>query len=237
MKKIVFSRFFKVLGRFWWLIVLLAFICGASTYAIGKVFITPKYTADVTMYVWAGNRSDAASASENSASRSLTSTYIYILSSEKVLNQIKYNLSLPYTVGELSSMITANTVDDTEIIRVKVTSTNPEHAAAIANAVAEYGGPTIVDVTKAGSVSVIDYASVPSSPGSPDNTGNGVIGALAGALITAFCIVAIEAADTRLKSIDDLISYADLPVIAIIPKLDSKNRNKDKAQYYSSYGR
>lgn len=80
-------QLFKVLWRKALVIILSAAIFGAATFAVTLFLIKPKYEATASMYVnnssfSFGSTSFSISSSELTASTSLVSTYIFILSPE-----------------------------------------------------------------------------------------------------------------------------------------------------------
>ena len=72
-----------------------------------------------------------------------------------------------------------------------------------------------------GSVSVIDEATTPTSPTSPNKTLNTIIGVVLGAILGVLIIFTIELFDTRIKSEDDLVTKFELPILGVIPDLES----------------
>ena len=72
-----------------------------------------------------------------------------------------------------------------------------------------------------GSVTIIDEASSPTTPTSPNKTLNSIIGVLLGIILGVLIIFVIEFFDIRIKTEDDLVSKFDLPILGVIPDLES----------------
>ncbi len=200
--------------------LLVAVISGCIT----EFFITPNYTASCTLYVYSNTDRVSTDSSigqgEITASQQLVNTYIVVLESDFVLEEVAQNLELNMTASQLRSMISCSQINETEIFEVTVTSASPALAADIANAIADVAPDAIVETIKAGGVSVIDYAKVPSSPSSPNFKLNIAIGALVGFVVTFLAFFIRELFDTTVTEEADLErEFEDIPLIGTIPRL------------------
>lgn len=128
-------------------------------------------------------------------------------------------MDLPYSNQTLRGMISANALNSTEILEVKVTSKDPEEAAEIANTLAKLAPPEIIRVVQAGGVELIDEAVVNVNPVAPNIQLNTVIGALLGAVLACLGILILAMLDTRIKSEEDLQRQYELPVLGVIPDI------------------
>lgn len=204
-------------------IILATIVCAIVSGCVTEFFITPKYTTSCSMYVV--NSADLISSSssinqnELAASQELAKTYIFVLTSDSLLEQVIEKLELNTTPARLRSMISCSQVDEIQIVRVTVTSTDPVLSANIANAIAEVAPTEAVEKIKAGGVSVIDYAKVPSAPSSPNLKKNVVIGAAFGFLVSFIGFFGYELFDTTITSEKDIEREFDVPLLGSIPKL------------------
>lgn len=205
-------------------IILGTLITAVLAGCITEFFITPTYTASCTLYVYSNTDRVSTDSSigqgELTASQQLVNTYIVVLESDFVLDEVAQNLELNMSASQLRSMVSCAQINETEIFSVTVTSTSPALAADIANAIADVAPDAIVETIKAGGVSVIDYAKVPSAPSSPNFRTNIVIGALVGFVVTFLVFFIRELFDTTVTEEADLKrEFEDIPVIGTIPRL------------------
>ncbi len=229
----------QILTAIWhraWIVVLAAIIGAGAGFSIAEFMITPKYTAQTLLYVnntsiSVGGTSFSISSGELTAAQKLVDTYIVILKSRAVLNEVIKKSSVDYTYQEMRDMISAADVDNTEIFRISVTSTNPEEAQHIANVIAELLPDKIAEIVDGSSVRIVDYAIVPPSKSSPSTLRFTAIGLLLGVFAVCAVIVVRELTDTQIRSEDYLIQTYNLPVLAVIPDLF----NTKKTGYYSKY--
>ena len=107
-------------------IILTTLVLAAASFGVSKFLMTPKYQASALMIVNTRQDTSATVTSDqiNSATK-LVSTYSIILKSDTVLNQVIQNLGLSLDYQHLAERVTVSAVDDTQVMKVTVTSDNP----------------------------------------------------------------------------------------------------------------
>ena len=204
-------------------IILGTLITAVLAGCITEFFISPKYSTSCTLYVYSNSdrvSTDSSIASgEITASQQLVNTYIVVLESDTVMDAVIKELGLNVTSSQLRSLVSCEQINETEIFRVTVTTQNAALSADIANAIADIAPDAIVDTIKAGGVSVIDYAKVPSSPFSPNFVRNVAIGAAVGLAVTFIAFFVYELFDTTITNEKDLEREFEVPVLGSIPRL------------------
>lgn len=208
--------------RFWIILLCAALVCGIVL-AYTAFFVPSMYTASVTIYVNnnSGNNSNAISSSDLAVALRLVATYVNIIESDTVLEDVIKETGLVLTPKQVRRMLSAAAVDETEMFRVQITSTNPQMSVDLANAIATVAPARIAEIIEGSSAKVIDYARLPSGRSSPSYTVNAFLGAVGGALLAVIGIVIWMATDTRVKREEDLIRIYAIPVLGKIPDLNS----------------
>lgn len=205
------------------LIMIVAFtvLCGASAYIITSLVIKPTYTATATMYVYSNSNrsSQEITSSEITASQALLNTYLVVLKSDTVLDEVAKTLNLDYSGNTIRGMMTASAIDSTEAFAVKITNRNPELAQLIVNTIIKVAPPQIVRVVKAGGVEVIDYAKLPIIPSAPNKAMISMIVALIGFLCGLGFVLLLIKLDTKVHDTDDLARAFEIPVLGAIPTM------------------
>jgi len=221
---------FKALLKRAWIIVLCAVILATSVCVYTMNFVTPKYEASVTMYVNnnTGKNSNNISSSDLAVALRLVSTYVNIIQSNKVLEKVIAETGMNLSVGQVRGMISAEVVDETEMFRVRVATSNPQVSADIANAIAAVAPNEISEIIEGSSAKVIDYARVPTSRSSPNYVSSAMLGAVAGAVLAAAVIVLCTVLDTRIKHEEDLKKICDVPVLGVIPDLSVDKKKQGR---------
>ncbi len=207
--------------RLKWIAIITAFAVIVSVF-VTLVLITPKYTTTTSLVATSFTDRNNTNVSYNDlmASNYLVSTYIEVLKSDAVLEEVAEELGKEYSSSKIRSMIKAEGVGDTQVIKVSVEHTDPQAAMNIANAIAEVAPDVIVEKAKAGAVEVIDYAKLPTSPSSPNLILNIIIGFMLGIILSYAGFFIYEALDTVIRDEDSLIKAFDIPLLGTVPPLD-----------------
>ena len=226
LKQLVLALWKKI-----WLIAIATLICGLVAFFVTKFAMTPMYSADVKIYVnnssiSLGSTSVSISSSELTTAQSLVSTYIVILQSRTMLDDVIAQAELPYTTTQLSKMITASAINSTEIFQITVINPDPNMAELIANTIADVLPDKIATVVDGSSVRIVDFAIEPVAPYSPSYTQNIVLGLLIGFILSCIFVVLVTIFDETINSEDILTQEFDIPILAIIPKV-TEDSNKD----------
>lgn len=220
-RELNFLQIFLILRKRIIIILISMLLCGALSYLFSFYFIAPKYTATASLYVFSNsNRSEnAITSSELTASQELVNTYIVVLKSDTVLNQVIEKLNLSMTPGEIRSMVDAGSIGGTEAFNISVTSNDPLLSQRIVNTIVQIAPVEIIRVVKAGGVEVIDYAKAPDKPVSPNIMLNTGIGVLAGFVLSFGVSLALVLLNTKFHSEEDLVQIFSIPVLGSVPTL------------------
>lgn len=219
--EITLQEIFSILWGRALLIILCTLLGGVLAFGVTAFMISPEYTAKVSMYVnnSEGKQDAYMNINDINASQKLVSTYVEILKSDTVLNKVIEVAELEYTATDIREMMSASSVNGTEIFEIKVISKDPEESALIANTIAEVGPEEIVRVVKAGSVELIDPAKVPTNPSAPNVMLNTIIGVMLGGVLSVLGVLVCAMLDTRIKTEEDLEKVYALPILGAIPCL------------------
>lgn len=210
-----------------WLIVAITAVSGIIFFVVNLFFVTPMYTSQALLYVsnMSERKSSVVTTSDVAVSRDLVDTFVVILNSRTVLDKVAEQSGLDYTSTQIKKMISAEAVSSTEVFRISVTHSDPTEAQIIADTILKVAPGEIKRVMNAGAVSIVDYATLPLSPSSPNIPKNTVLGAMLGAMLVVFVLLLIQVFDNRIKDEFTLMENFDLPIIGLIPsfKLAEKN--------------
>lgn len=219
-----------------WFIIATTVVLGAIALLYTMYFVTPLYQASIRLYV---NNSTESSTSvttaDMSASQSLVDTYITILESNSLLEDVIEKTGENYSIGAINSMMSAGAINGTEVFMVSITNPSPEEAAKIANAIADTAPGIITDIVEGSSVKIIDRATVPYWQISPNTTRNATMGALLGFVLSCLLFVLIFMFDTTIYTEDDIESFSNLPIMGIFSDFDQSISGKYR--YDSKGGR
>jgi capsular polysaccharide biosynthesis protein len=215
------SQIFGILKRKYLVILLVTILCAAAAFTLSKYIMTPKYTASASMYVFSDTSKTESiiTSNELTASQKLVNTYIVVLKSETVLDQVIVNLNINLTADDIRERMTAGAIDGTEAFTISIEDSDPKRAQQIVNAIADIAPQEIIRVVKAGGVEVIDYAKEPAEASSPNVMLYTLAGALIGLVVSFGVFMLAVIFDTKIHGEDDLLNNFKLPVLGVIPTL------------------
>lgn len=215
-------------------IILVGLIFGTAAFVGTKALVTPLYDSRALLYVNSSNLSLAGSkvsisTAELSAAKSLVDTYTVILKTRMTLEEVIERSGVNYTYEQLSGMVSAASVNGTEIFYINVTSPDPAEAELLANTIALVLPEKISSIVDGSSVRIVDYAVQAAHRSSPSYSKNAVIGAMLGMLLVAAIVIIADLMDEQIHDTDYLTkTYGDVPLLAVIPDLLAKGN----ASYY-----
>lgn len=239
MDELDIRQIFSYLKRHLWLIISIMLVALSLAVTITFFFITPKYDASASLYVFNdSNRTDSSiSTSDITTSQKLIATYSVIMQSDNVINKVIEETGLDYTSSEIRDMFTGTSVNNTEVMKVTIKCDDPIDAMIIANAFIDIAPAEIKRVIKAGSVEILDRAKVPSSPSSPSMVKNAAIGVFLGLLIAVAFVILFEVFNTKVRSDENLLRIVKIPVIGYIPSLQLYNKDDKEAKSHEKSGK
>ena len=202
-------------------IILTTLVLAAAGFGVSKFLMTPMYQASALMIVNTRQdiTSNVTSDQINSATK-LVSTYSIILKSDTVLNQVIQNLGLSLDYQHLAERVTVSAVDDTQVMKVTVTSDNPEWARQVCEQITQISPDVILEAVEAGSVKVISNASISPEPVSPNVSRNTARGAVAGLVISVGIVFLMVLLDNKINNEEDVSKYLELTVVGVIPEYE-----------------
>lgn len=223
MEEISLKELFFILRKWLWLIITLLIVSILVSGVISFFVIDKKYEAFTTLMV--GKPKDYVienkiEYNDIMLNQKLVSTYGELIKTRIVADKVINNLDLNMSYEEYKTRTSVNLVKDTEIIRIRVSDTDPILAANIANEIAEVFMETVTDIMMVENVQVIDTAQVPTDPVEPRPMMNMAISAVLGIMLGVFIAFLIEFLDSTIKTSDDVEKHLGVPVLGTIPKID-----------------
>lgn len=218
-----------------WLVMLAAVLCAVIAFLGTFYFITPQYQSAAMFYVnnsslSVGDASFSISTGDISASKSLVNTYIVILKTRETLNDVIDYAGVDRSSGELAGMIKAESVGETQIFRISVSSPDPVEAEKIADAIAYILPKRITSIVEGSSAKVVDAAVLPSGPSNPSYSRNTILGFVLGMILVVSVLVLRELFNVTIRTEEDIARISSHPVLAAVPDMDAPSKG---GRYYS----
>ncbi len=213
----------ELITLLWKNIILIGIVTMTISIAVGlfTIFvIDEKFSSDTTLRVTAAQSGDSINYNDLQTSQKLVKTYSIIAKSRTVLNQVIEDLGLNLTYQQLQDKIEVTSVQDTDIISIKVTLDNPDDAAMIANQVATVFMDEVENQVSIETLSILDEAIPIKQPVSPNVKLNVVIGFVLGLMLSVGFVLLREFLDRTIKDEDDVVKYLELPLLGSVPSIN-----------------
>ncbi|MBY6368106.1 Wzz/FepE/Etk N-terminal domain-containing protein [Rhodococcoides corynebacterioides] len=191
-----------------WMIILACVVAGIVAGAAYTSSLTYSYTAQSRMYVtMATGTSVADSYQGGMAAQQRITSYVDLVTSDRVMNDVITELSLDTTPEELASRTTATFAPATVIMTVDVSADTPDQARVINDLVVAKFRDLVgeLESTQAGAapaakVTVIDPATTPSASAGPAPTKNLAAGMIVGLLLGCGVAFLRDRLDKRIRT-------------------------------------
>lgn len=218
-----------------WVVAIAGVLAAAIAFSIAAFAITPTYSSSIMLYVnnssfTVGDIGFSISSSEISAAQSLVKTYTVLLKNRTTLEKIIEETKVDYTWEELYEMIDAAPVNETEIMEVTVTSTNPYEAEKIANGIAAILPKRVSEIVEGSSMEVVDSAIAVTEKVAPSITKYTAVGFALGVLLSVIVLVVLAMLDNTIHDDEYILNNYGYPILAKVP--DLLNTGTKKYAYY-----
>ena len=160
----------------------------------------------------------------------LVETYTKIIKSKLVLDQVISETGITYTAEELGQNVAVEAYENTEMLKISVTDSDPELSASIANSIAQVFSGEVAKIYQMNNISVIDIAQVPEEVSNDTLTRDFFIALFISIFGSIGVIFIIYYFDDSIKLTDDLEEEIGMPVIAKVFKSDIGSKNRGKVE-------
>lgn len=201
--------------------IILCLLAGAVLLnAYAYFMVEPTYESTSKLYVVSSADDSVVDLSDLNIGTSLTSDYEELILSYPVLNKVIDRMKLTLTSEELAKKIVLTNPEDTRILRITVTTTDPALSRDIANTLAEVSREYIPETMSTVAPNIAQVAKLADRKSDPSYTKYTMIGALLGMLLCCGMITVRYLLDDTIHSAEDMERYFDMVPLTVIPQSD-----------------
>ncbi|MFB2555290.1 polysaccharide biosynthesis tyrosine autokinase [Herbiconiux liangxiaofengii] len=212
--------YIRVLRKGWIFIVALSLL-GVAIGAAYSLTKTPDYQATSKVFVSVQSSGSVSELTQGGTfAQSQVKSFADIVTTPVVLQPVIASLGLQTDVNQLARRVTATSPIDTVIVEITAVDSDPRQAAEIANAVASSFQNTVSNLVPVNAegiepvkITVLQQATVPRSPFTPNVPLNIAFGGLIGLALGIGAAVLRETLDTRVRNERDVEQITDAPII------------------------
>lgn len=210
----------QIFSKRWKMIILVTLLAALICAAVSLFLIKPQYVASSTLMVMKPVEAEQILYQDIQVSRQLADTYQVVVHSRRVLDKVTRSLNLPYTHEQMQEKVKVSSVQDTEIITIDVTDTDPYLAARMSNLIAQTFMQEVTEIMNIDNVSLIDEAAVPDNPVSPRVGLNIAVAMVLGFMVAVGLALLQHYLDQTLKTTEEVENLLGLTVLGTIPMME-----------------
>lgn len=214
----------QLIGIFWSRkleIILIVAILVVIGVIYTMAFTTPMYSSATTLLLASSNSSnqggDAITTTDLTLNSKLVSTYSELVKIKNVLREVIDNLQIEINEDELRNNVKVTSVEDTELIKISVTTKEAEVAPKIANEIAKVFIEKVKGFYNIENVQVVDEAEINNAPSNINHKKDVIIFAFIGVVLAVIYVLIANMLDTTIKTAEEVEKEFKLPVLASIP--------------------
>lgn len=208
------------------LIVLITVVLTTASGLVSYFLLTPIYQSSTQLLVNQEKTDQVAyNAGDIQANIQLINTYSVIIKSAAILELVSEELKGEYNASELNNMITVESAQNSQVLTLRVESTNPVMAANIANTTAEVFQRQVVSIMNVDNVTILASAQVGENPSpiKPQPVLNMAIAFVVGLMAGVGLAFLLEFLDNTVKTEQDIEKLLGLPVLGTVVLIDDKD--------------
>lgn len=234
------GQIFSIALKRWWIILIATLLGAALMFSYTYFFVQPLYTSEARIGI---KIPDMNAYNDSMTGQKVARECSDILQSDITLNRAAQDLNddgvaIEYTGAHLRKLITTVVDEDTRFFAVMVTSKTPEEAQRVCQAIITSFNIVIKEQNIINSAEgiVLDEATLPASPSSPNMTTNVFVGAIIGLVISLAILLVFAFLKDAVDCEDYIINtYGQkAPMLAVIP--DANSRTYGYRRYTKKYG-
>ena len=232
-----------LLGRLRFILIS-TLLFGVVALCAARFWMPFHYEASASMYVRNSGAAESrqtgnVNLNDLNASKSLVSTYIAVLTSQTVMNEVSRQLCAaldeetlwtafpgagPSNPPNVLKCVKMTSVNSTEVMKITANTKSPEVSARICNILVGIAPEALIRVVGAGSVEVIDEAVPDYRPVSPNIPLVTLIGLVAGLFASIFLVLALDYFDDTVRDIEKLSKTFAKPILGEIQSTDDHEK-------------
>lgn len=212
------------------LFILLSFIIGVLVSGvITYCFITPTYKATSKLYMVSASTDSIVNLADLNLGTSLSEDYAELIQTRPVIESVIEELNLSYTYEEMLDMLSVGTVSKTRILTITTTSTIPEEAKDISNALVSKAITYLPSVMETAEPNIAEQAILPTMKSSPSYAKNMAIGSIGCLVLCLLILTVLFMRDDTMKTAEDIEKVFGVMPLTVIPE-GNMGQDKEKKQ-------
>ncbi|KAB8133087.1 capsular biosynthesis protein [Gracilibacillus oryzae] len=199
---------------------------------ISYFMLTPTYQTSTQFIVNQDtNETNTVDINQIRTNVEIINTYNDIINSNRILSQVVDELGLSMSAGQLGSKVSVSSGENSQVVTLRVTDTDPERAVEIANTTVAVFQNTLPELLDVNNVSVLTPATISANPSpvNPKPTLNIAIAMVVGLMAGVGLAFLLEYFDNTIKNEQDIEDKLELPILGVISHVTDEESTQSRA--------
>lgn len=219
MEEIDLLELFRAVLKYIRLIIVLCIVFGAGGFLGTKCLIAPTYTASTSIYLTPQiNDTGSLDYSSQMANGLLVTNVVNLLTQNNVMSEVAKDVGLE-NADAVKKFVNVTNKQDTQIVTVTATTTDPKLSKDIANGTVTTFIKTMQKNLNVRNIEIVDKAKLSYVPSGPNIKKNTMMATLVGGVIGVGYAVLKFLLDNRLRTKEEAEKYLGIPVFAEFPEV------------------
>lgn len=214
------SELFKLIRKHLKSIVIFMLIGAILVGAYTAFMVDKKYSSQGTILLKAEVIDGAIDNNQLNSNESMVANYIELLQGNNIQDKVAKNLDISSAL--VSSALQVSNTEDTQIIEISATTTDPGLSKRIVDETISVFTETVKEILDVSNIIMVDNAEINTAPVSPNIQKNMVLGAVAGIVISLGYILLTYLLDSKIKNADVAEQVLNLPVLGMVPYFEDQ---------------
>ena len=210
------KEIFFELKQNWAIMAVSSLLLAAIVFFYSSVLVTPKYQSTSELYVLSKSTSITAF-SDIQIGTYLTRDYVEVVIDRPVLDEVIKNLKLDMTYKQLKEMVSVTNPQNTRIIEITVTDSDPERAKKIADEMADVSSAFIAEKMDQQAPNILHYSYSDGGIVSPNIGKSTILGVVVGFSLAMILIILKYLLSDTIMSVEDVERKLELSVLGTLP--------------------
>jgi capsular polysaccharide biosynthesis protein len=221
-ESILLKDIIEALKKRWKIVVLIVLVITIITTFVSFFLVKPKYEASTKVFVGKESSNETKDYTSNDVQmyQQLLKTYTDVILTKDFVENAIEGESITSSKEEILSNLNITPKTNTQILEIKYLSYDKEEAKLVVEEVANEFIIVSTKLISNANVQIIEKATLPENPVSPNKMRNISIATALGIIIGMGVAIILEFMDTTFSCKEDIEKEIGLPILGVIPKFD-----------------
>ncbi|WP_066186655.1 MULTISPECIES: YveK family protein [Gracilibacillus] len=207
-KEIDLKQYFLLIKKRFWIIIVMTVISTLAGYYYSHYNNAPIYESSTRMILGSGSED--------------MSTLMVMIKDPIVMEKVVEELQLERSAGAIADQITVSQVDESQVVQISVTDSDPEMAADLANATAATYKTEIKDILGFTEVQLLSEAKTNTASINAASSNLTIITFVSGLIVGLGIIFLIDSLDAKIRKESEVEALLGVPVLGTVSNMNKR---------------